>query len=71
VLATGLDTSGMAIHRQDGDEAIHRVHLLPEPDVRRLIAAGEIVDGNALCALGIYWAKLPAAGRGGRRGRRS
>jgi 8-oxo-dGTP pyrophosphatase MutT (NUDIX family) len=62
VLAADLDTSGMAVHRQDGDEAIHRVRLLREVDVKRLIAAGEVIDGNALCALSIYWATFPGAG---------
>jgi ADP-ribose pyrophosphatase len=57
VLATGLDTAGMAVSHQLGNESIHAVHLYPDAEVRRKIAAGEIIDGNTLSALSLYWAK--------------
>ena len=61
VLATELDVSHLAIEGQGEDEAIHDVRLYSRAELVRLMAAGEIVDGNTLCSLGLYWAKFPGS----------
>jgi ADP-ribose pyrophosphatase len=56
VLATELNLSGMTIDGQAGDEAIQEIRLCSRKDLRDLIAAGVIMDGNTLSSLSLYWA---------------